>query len=117
MDSHRKLRVARVSLDHHRATCSQSRRGVATEYREGEGEVAGGEHRHRPQWALYTSQLRAPTWRCTGNSLVHHFAMGCTCFELFGEAAQLKSSTGYFTVEPAGAEMTFFVSNRYEIRL
>ena len=57
--------MARVRLHHDRAAGGQRRRGVASAHAEGEREVAGGEHQHRPERHQHAAQVRPrePAWR------------------------------------------------------
>ena len=55
--------VGAMGLDHHRAACRQRRCGVATRHGEGQREVTGAEHGHRPQRYLALAQV------CAGQGL------------------------------------------------
>jgi hypothetical protein len=43
--------------------------------------------------------------------------MGRARFDLLGKPAQLECRACHFTIEPASAQVTFFVGDRHEIRL
>ncbi len=101
-----------MGLDHDGAAGGQGRGGVATEHREGEGEVAGREHGDRAQRHALAHHGRVAHGRRAGDGGVVDEGKGLASFGDVGEAAQLEGGAVEFAIEARRAEGGFFVGHR-----
>ncbi len=82
-------RMRRMRLHHHRAARRQRRRRIAARHREGQREIAGAEHRHRPHRNAAHAQVRTRQRLTLRQRRVDARTDGIARAHHFGKQAQL----------------------------
>ncbi|MNZ43675.1 hypothetical protein D3C78_612830 [compost metagenome] len=91
--------VRAMGLDDHRATGGQRRRGVTACDGEGQGKVAGAEHRHRAERHLTLTQVRAGQGLTLRQRGVDPYIQPLTGTHGAGKGSQLLASAAPFTLD------------------
>ena len=107
-------RVAGMPLYDHRATGSEGGCAVAAGRGKGEGEVACGKHRYRPQWQQHASDIRARQRLSLGQRGINDGLHVGALAQQGRESAQLSRGAPQLACQARNAKCSLLVGSRDE---